>query len=710
VLAARLDLSVSRQLLRRIVEVTLGNPLFVLELGHTLIQMGVPEIGEDMPVPGGVEEILGTRVASLTPPLRRLLIAVALTANPRTAELAALEGSKALDDAVDAGLLVVVRDRVRASHPLIAAAAKSNAPRAQVRALHVALAKVLSDPELRAMHMALAADRPQADLADTVAQAASRATARGAREQALALAEHALRLTPPDAAVRSERVLRLAGYLETAGEMQRMTDLLTAELEHVPAGLPRARAWLMLSEGTGPRSLEDIQSYRAYALAECPEDPGLRAVVLAKRACNDAASAVMRIGEAETCALEAVSHARRAGSAVERTALYALAWARAMAGRPVDDLCEAARTADDSAAYIAASPERVAGQRLVWRGEIDLARATLTHFLALADERGERESYALQRLHMCELSLRVGDFDDAQALLDEWAESSDRALMFRPKYERCRALLAAGRGAVDEARRWGEVALERSVSTGSRWDGLETLRALGIAALLEHKPDLAVASLREVWDHTEREGVQDPGVFPVAPELIEALAELGELEPARSVSARLRELAEREDHPWGRLTADRCDGLTALAGERYDPAAADTLERAAVGYAQRGLRLDAARALLSLGRAQRRLKQWGGARRSLEQAAALFEQMAAPGWAAQAQSQIARVGARRPKASGELTATERRTAELAASGLSNKEIAEQLVVTVHTVEVHLSRAYAKLGIRSRGQLSGRLFG
>jgi DNA-binding NarL/FixJ family response regulator len=47
-------------------------------------------------------------------------------------------------------------------------------------------------------------------------------------------------------------------------------------------------------------------------------------------------------------------------------------------------------------------------------------------------------------------------------------------------------------------------------------------------------------------------------------------------------------------------------------------------------------------------------------------------------------------------------------AQLVAQGLSNKEVAQALFVTVHTVEVHLSHAYAKLGVRSRTQLAGRL--
>ena len=59
-------------------------------------------------------------------------------------------------------------------------------------------------------------------------------------------------------------------------------------------------------------------------------------------------------------------------------------------------------------------------------------------------------------------------------------------------------------------------------------------------------------------------------------------------------------------------------------------------------------------------------------------------------------------------APSELTATELRVAELAAQGMANKQIAASLVVTVNTVEFHLRNTYAKLGIRSRSQLAGRL--
>jgi DNA-binding CsgD family transcriptional regulator len=229
-----------------------------------------------------------------------------------------------------------------------------------------------------------------------------------------------------------------------------------------------------------------------------------------------------------------------------------------------------------------------------------------------------------------------------------------------------------------------------------------------MAALLAHNPKRAAERLREVWEHTMREGVDEPGVFPVAPELVEALVELGELDEASAVTVRVHELAKRQQHPWGTVTASRCRAVVQLASGQDRERATAAMVQAGADYERLGLPFDRARTLLSLGRAQRRVKQWGAARRSLEMATAAFEQLASDGWAEQARSELERVGARRPSPSGQLTAAERRVVELAAVGRSNKDISQTLYVTVHTVEAHLSHAYAKLGVRSRGQLAGRL--
>jgi DNA-binding CsgD family transcriptional regulator len=707
VLVDRLGLAPSRPLLRRIFDTTLGNPLFALEVGRMLSQLGEPAIGEVLPVPDAVEELLGTRVAGLRPDARRLLLAVALSPDLRVGQLVELGGAEALDAAVAAGVLVVDRERVRAWHPLLTATVVRDSDTTDQRDLHRALAAVVGEGELRTRHLALAAARPDETLAATVSAAAVDAAARGATQTAVELAEHALRLTPPRDPRRHERVLELAGYLLVAGEKQHVTELVGPVADSLPRGPARVRANLLLAGGI-VQSNVDIQRCLDRALAESGSDRRLRAIVLLELASNAAAIRVEGIPEAEALAVEALPSARAEGHAAERAALYVLGWTRSLAGRSIDDLCDRFRDASDDAFYIAKSPERIAAQRLVWRGSLGEARGELNRLLAIADERGEPSSYALQRLHLCELELRAGNWDAAAGLLDEWSESPDRELLLWPMYERCRALLAAGRGIPDDARRWSVEAIARADETGVRWDRLEALRASGIAELLARDPEAAAERLGPVWAHTEREGVEDPGAFPVAPDLVEALVELGAHDDARVVTERLRSLAEQQEHPWGLVTARRCAALVRLAGEADDQGAAAELERAADELGRLGLRFDRARALLALGRALRRAKKWGAARDALERAGAAFDEMGSAGWAETARLEVARIGARRPRAAGELTPTERRVAELAAEGLSNKEIAQALVVTVNTVEFHLRNAYAKLGIRSRAQLAARL--
>ena len=125
-------------------------------------------------------------------------------------------------------------------------------------------------------------------------------------------------------------------------------------------------------------------------------------------------------------------------------------------------------------------------------------------------------------------------------------------------------------------------------------------------------------------------------------------------------------------------------------------------------YGEPGLRFERARSLLALGRAERRLKKWAAARRSLEHAAEAFEQINSAGWAERARFELGRVGARRPGRKGALTPSEKRVVELAAEGHTNKQIAQALFITINTVEGHLSHAYTKLGVTSRGQLPHRL--
>src|SRR6185437_16142707 len=97
-LAERLELSLPRQLLRRIVDATLGNPLFALELGRSFAAEGMPAIGDELPVPDAIEHLLGRRVVGLSGASRRLLLAVALSGELREGQVASLADLDGLDD------------------------------------------------------------------------------------------------------------------------------------------------------------------------------------------------------------------------------------------------------------------------------------------------------------------------------------------------------------------------------------------------------------------------------------------------------------------------------------------------------------------------------------------------------------------------------------------------------------------------------------
>jgi DNA-binding CsgD family transcriptional regulator len=704
VLRQQQELSLSRRSLHQVFTTSAGNPFFALELGRSVATHRLRG-DDDAPVPARVEDMLNVRIAKLAEPSRVALMAVSLSADLRLAQLEQVAGQLGVDEALESGLLVVDVDvdRVRVSHPLLAAAARSRARPEERRALHRALADVVTDTERRASHLALAAEQPDADLAELVSAAASDAAARGATAGALALDRHALRLTPASSELRSGRVLALAERLFYSALYDEASALLEAEVNNLPPGASRGRGHLLL--GMSSPHLEEHARRTELAFAECGDDKGLRARVLVQRQ-TLAFVRLERCREAEEWAVKALELADRDDLPLRREAIWALGWARILRGHPVADLHEALGQTGPDTGEMYWSLDRIGAIQHAFRGEVEQARAAFTRLLALAAESGAESVYNSLRLQLCELALRAGEVADAAVHIDEWAETNVHA-GHHTGLTRCQALLAAVRGLSAEAEQHATAAIAGASSNVLAWDHLEATRARGIAALLAGEPARAAESLGEVWEHTQREEIDDPGAFPAAPDLVEALCELGELPEAIAVGDRLRKLSVAQEHPWGLATSKRCDALIRLASDP-DDGARDDLQAAAAAYGSLGLRFDRARCLLALGRAERRGKKWAAARDSLERATAAFDEIGSVGWAEQASSELARVGARKPQPKGKLTGAEERTATLAAQGLANKEIAATLHVSVHTVEVHLSHAYAKLDIRSRSQLAAKL--
>jgi DNA-binding NarL/FixJ family response regulator len=179
------------------------------------------------------------------------------------------------------------------------------------------------------------------------------------------------------------------------------------------------------------------------------------------------------------------------------------------------------------------------------------------------------------------------------------------------------------------------------------------------------------------------------------------------LDEAEPIVERLAANGRRPGGDWTAALARHTQGLLFAARGQVDEALA-AYDGALAGYAEFGeTRFERARTLLVEGQLRRRRNERRLARESLDDAARLFEHVGAGQWAARARAELDRLGTR-PGSGDQLTAREAQIASLAASGLTNREMAAALCVSTKTIEAALARAYRKLGIRTRAELGRRM--
>jgi DNA-binding NarL/FixJ family response regulator len=212
--------------------------------------------------------------------------------------------------------------------------------------------------------------------------------------------------------------------------------------------------------------------------------------------------------------------------------------------------------------------------------------------------------------------------------------------------------------------------------------------------------------LEPLLDASERAHVVDPGVNRYVPDLTEALIDLGRLDAADALLTTLEGRAQRLERPSVQAAARRCRALLLAHRGDLDPAIA-LLEEALELHARAPIPFERARTLLALGIVQRRARRRKASRESLASALGIFDDLGAALWAAKARTELGRIGGRAPSADG-LTPTEERVAALVVEGKSNKEVASDLVLSVHTVEAALTSIYRKLDVRSRTELARKV--
>jgi DNA-binding CsgD family transcriptional regulator len=242
--------------------------------------------------------------------------------------------------------------------------------------------------------------------------------------------------------------------------------------------------------------------------------------------------------------------------------------------------------------------------------------------------------------------------------------------------------------------------LRLASATGSGFAELNARWALGLLELSLGDAERAAAELEPLVARSEAAGIREPGVTRFVPDAIEARIRLGQLDRATPLLARLEDRARELGRPSALAASARCRALLLAARGDFDAASAALAEALVV----HSLPFERARTLLVRGEIERRAKRKRAAREALEDALHICEHLGARLLAERVRAELGRIGGRKPTG-GQLTPTERRVAALVAEGRSTKEVAATLFVSPKTVEGHLSRIYAKLGIHSRAALA-----
>jgi DNA-binding CsgD family transcriptional regulator len=342
--------------------------------------------------------------------------------------------------------------------------------------------------------------------------------------------------------------------------------------------------------------------------------------------------------------------------------------------------------------------------QLVWAVDLDPARKLL---LELRDVRRARndarnESYALWNLGF--LEWRAGNWDEAERYAAGSLELVTQLGYVMPPDEFPTAVIAAHRGRIEDARARASKAIARAEAEGIAIAQSGHGWVLGFIELSVGDPAAALVHLRRSYE-LRNTFMYEPGMRVELGDLLEALIATGELDEADAILETWEERAAALDRAWALAILARGRGLL-LAARGDLEAAFASFKGALAEHARSNDPFHHARTLLALGRTQRRAKRRRAARTTLQEALAIFERLGASLWADQTRTELARIGGRTPTGD-ELTEGERRIASVVAEGRTNREVAAELFLTVHSVETALTRIYRKLGVRSRAELASQ---
>jgi DNA-binding CsgD family transcriptional regulator len=700
----------------RIVAETRGNPLALLELP---VVMTAAELagGFELPaaheLPAHLEDHYARRVGELPEATRRLMLLA--SAEPLGDAALVWRASRRLDlgagalAPAEAAELLEIGARVRFRHPLVRSAVYRAASADERQRAHEVLAEV-SDPEAdadrRAWHHALAAAGPDEDIAAELERSAGRAQARGGVAATAAFLQRAVMLTP-DPARRRSRALAAAQASVLAGAFDPARALLATAAAGPPDELQRAHIDLLRAQLAfiSSRGTEATPLLLAAARRLEPLDASV-----ARETYVDAFSAALfgaRLNEGV-----GVAEVADAARAAPRPARDAAATADLLLDALValSDDYEAAVPRCRAAVQRLTGGEASAQERLrwLWQGCVlalelwddESAYSLSEHSVAIARETGTLSELALALSARTPVLVFCGDFTAAAATASESASVQEATGIRSAPYGAL--ILQAWRGRSSETRELIDITTREA---GARGEGIgiaiaEYARAVLCNSLGQYEEALDAA----VSASEPREVVAENWGLS---QTVEAATRCGRIDLATDAAQRLERKAQATQTDWALGVAARG---RALLGEG---AHAEACFREAIDRLGRTrVRAELARTRLLYGEWLRRENRRLDARAELNVARSMFAAMGMEAFTERASGELLATGEkvrrRVAETRDDLTAQERQIALYARDGLSNPEIGARLFLSPRTVEWHLRHVFAKLGIRSRRQLTSAL--
>jgi DNA-binding CsgD family transcriptional regulator len=693
----------------RILREAAGNPLALVELPSIAHRLDDDQLVPALiPLTERMERAFAARAADLPPATQLLLLAAALNGRETLSEV--LQAGRvvtdeklaveALQPAADAAIVELDERTVRFRHPLMRSAVRQGASVEQRRRVHEALAETLeADPDRRVWHRSALIAGAHEDVALELEEAGRRARRRGATSVAATALRRAAELSAP--AQRARRLVAAAEAAFELGQPDIVAPLLREAEQLEPGPLERARAtWI--DEMINLRAPSPTWATALIAAAEQAEEAGdsdlhfaLLWLVATRAWWRDPGpaarltlvQAASRLGDAEDLRVLAIQayadpfgHARAVLARVQRAA--------GEGGNDTEDLL-----------YL--------GPAAVAVGAFDIGMPLLSAATdgLRADGRLGHLAYvvAIQAI----VATRLADWDVAIPAAEE-ARSLAIELgqpLWKAAAEALVSHVAGMRGDVDTAERASAEAERVAAPTGA--NNVVAMAQFGrvSAALGDSRHDDAYNAAERLFDPT------DPAHHPamaswIIGDLAEAALHAGRVEEARARVAQVE--AASGDNPtfWIALGLRHARALLA------DDEQADECFKDALGADLRAWPFQRARLLLAHGQWLRRQRRITESRAPLRDARDAFDALGCVAFSQQARRELRAAGEssrrREPAARDQLTPQELQIAHLAAEGLSNREIGQQLYLSHRTIGTHLYRIFPKLGITARGELGAAL--